>query len=124
MSLKESPFLDKKIIIENESAFAIYDGFPISKGHSLIIPKRIVSSIFDLNDEEYNQIFLLLKNVRKILKDKFNPDGFNIGVNNGKYAGQTIDHAHVHLIPRYKDDIKDPRGGVRNIILDKSGYLK
>ena len=74
MSLKESPFLDKKIIIENESAFAIYDGFPISKGHSLIIPKRIVSSIFDLDDEEYNQIFLLLKNVRKIWQ---NPDKNN-----------------------------------------------
>jgi len=124
MSTKKSPFLDKKKISENEFAFAIFDSFPISEGHTLVIPKKIVSSVFDLDDEEYKLIFLLLKNVKKILIDRFKPDGFNIGINNGTYAGQTIDHAHIHIIPRYKGDLKDPRGGVRNILPDNTGYIK
>lgn len=122
--MSESPFLNKEKIHENEFAFAIYDGFPVSKGHSLVIPKRIVSSIFDLNDNEYNHIFLLLRDIKKILLEKFKPNGFNIGINNGTDAGQTIDHAHIHIIPRYKGDLKDPRGGVRNILPDNSGYIK
>lgn len=122
--MSESPFLNKEKIHENEFAFAIYDGFPVSKGHCLVIPKRIVSSIFDLNDNEYNHIFLLLRDIKKILLEKFKPNGFNIGINNGTDAGQTIDHAHIHIIPRYKGDLKDPRGGVRNILPDNSGYIK
>lgn len=119
-----SPFLNKDKILENEFAFAIYDGFPISKGHSLVIPKRVVSSVFDLDDDEYNHIFILLRDVKKILLEKFKPNGFNIGINNGTDAGQTIDHAHIHIIPRYKGDLKDPRGGVRNILPDNTGYIK
>jgi len=124
MNLNKSPFLDKIKILENKFAFAIYDGFPISKGHSLVIPKRVVSSVFDLDDDEYNYIFILLREVKKILLEKYKPDGFNIGINNGTDAGQTIDHAHIHIIPRYKGDLKDPRGGVRNILPDNSGYIK
>ena len=119
-----SPFLNKDKILENEFAFAIYDGFQVSKGHSLVIPKRVVSSVFDLDDDEYNLIFILLRDVKKILLEKFKPDGFNIGINNGTDAGQTIDHAHIHIIPRYKGDLKDPRGGVRNILPDNTGYIK
>ena len=119
-----SPFLNKDKILENEFAFAIYDGFQVSKGHSLVIPKRVVSSVFDLDDDEYNLIFILLRDVKKILLEKFKPDGFNIGINNGTDAGQTIEHAHIHIIPRYKGDLKDPRGGVRNILPDNSGYIK
>ena len=122
--MNKSPFIDKEKIHENKFAFAIYDGFPVSKGHSLVIPKRIVSSVFDLNDDEYNHIFILLRDVKKILLEKFKPDGFNIGINNGTDAGQTIEHAHTHIIPRYKGDLKDPRGGVRNILPDNSGYIK
>jgi ATP adenylyltransferase len=122
--MNKSPFIDKEKIHENKFAFAIYDGFPVSKGHSLVIPKRIVSSVFDLNDDEYNHIFILLRDVTKILLEKFKPDGFNIGINNGTDAGQTIEHAHIHIIPRYKGDLKDPRGGVRNILPDNSGYIK
>ena len=122
--MSESPFINKEKIHENEFAFAIYDGFPVSKGHSLVIPKRIVSSIFDLDDNEYNHIFLLLRDIKKILLEKFKPNGFNIGINNGTDAGQTIDHAHIHIIPRYKGDLKDPRGGVRNILPDNTGYIK
>jgi ATP adenylyltransferase len=122
--MNKSPFIDKEKIHENKFAFAIYDGFPVSKGHSLVIPKRIVSSVFDLNDDEYNHIFILLRDVKKILLEKFKPDGFNIGINNGTDAGQTVEHAHIHIIPRYKGDLKDPRGGVRNILPDNSGYIK
>ena len=124
MTEQQSPFLNKEKILENRYSFAIYDGFPISKGHSLVIPKRVVSSVFDLDDDEYNHIFILLREIKKILLEKYKPDGFNIGINNGTDAGQTIDHAHIHIIPRYKGDLKDPRGGVRNILPDNSGYIK
>ena len=118
----ESPFLNKKKIIENENAFAIYDGFPISKGHVLVIPKRVVAEIFDLNDEEYSSCFNLVKDVKKILEEEFKPDGFNIGINNGEKAGQTIFHAHIHVIPRYSGDVENPRGGIRHVIPGKGDY--
>lgn len=121
--LKISPFYDRPKIMENESAFAIYDGFAISEGHVLVIPKKQVSSIFELDGFEYHNCFDLVKKITFFLKDKFKVEAFNIGINNGLDAGQTIAHAHIHIIPRYKGDIKDPRGGVRNILPDKSGYL-
>ena len=80
----KNPFLDKSKIAENDLSFSIYDDFPVSKGHSLIIPKRIVPDIFDLNKYEYQSCFELVKTVKKILKKRFNPGGFNIGVNCGK----------------------------------------
>ena len=118
----ESPFLNKKKIIENENAFAIYDGFPVSKGHVLVIPKRVVAEIFDLNEEEYSSCFNLVKDVKKILEEEFKPDGFNIGINNGEKAGQTIFHAHIHVIPRYSGDVDNPRGGIRHVIPGKGDY--
>tara|TARA_B100000989_G_scaffold293170_1_gene270141 strand:+ start:539 stop:898 length:360 start_codon:yes stop_codon:yes gene_type:complete len=118
----KSPFLNKKKIIENENAFAIYDGFPVSKGHVLVIPKRVVTEIFDLNDEEYSSCFNLVKDVKKILEEEFKPDGFNIGINNGEKAGQTIFHAHIHVIPRYSGDVDNPRGGIRHVIPGKGDY--
>ena len=104
----KSPFFKKNIIIENDYAFAIDDGFAISKGHSLVIPKKEVSSIFDLNKQEYDACFSLVSDLKKYLTDKFQPDGFNIGVNDGESAGQTISHAHIHVIPRYMNDIDNP----------------
>ena len=118
----ESPFLNIEKIIENENAFAIYDAFPVSKGHVLVIPKRVVAEIFDLNDEEYSSCFNLVKDVKKILEEKFKPDGFNIGINNGEKAGQTIFHAHIHVIPRYNGDVENPRGGIRHVIPGKGNY--
>jgi 8-oxo-dGTP diphosphatase len=119
----KSPFYDRPKIMENDSAFAIYDGFAISPGHTLVIPKKQVNSIFDLNINEYQECFDLVRNAVILLKNEFATEAFNIGINNGIYAGQTIAHAHIHIIPRYKNDIQDPRGGVRNILPDKSGYL-
>ena len=118
----ESPFLNIEKIIENENAFAIYDTFPVSKGHALVIPKRVVAEIFDLNDEEYSSCFNLVKDVKKILEEEFKPDGFNIGINNGEKAGQTIFHAHIHVIPRYSGDVDNPRGGIRHVIPGKGDY--
>ena len=118
----ESPFLNKKKIIENENAFGIFDGFPVSKGHVLVIPKRVVAEIFDLNEEEYSSCFNLVKDVKKILEEEFKPDGFNIGINNGEKAGQTIFHAHIHVIPRYSGDVDNPRGGIRHVIPGKGDY--
>ncbi len=118
----ESPFLNIEKINENENAFAIYHAFPVSKGHVLVIPKRVVAEIFDLNDEEYSSCFNLVKDVKKILEEEFKPDGFNIGINNGEKAGQTIFHAHIHVIPRYSGDVDNPRGGIRHVIPGKGDY--
>ena len=117
-----SPFLDEKKVLENDLSYAFFDNYPVTNGHMLVVPKRLVSQIFDLNDAEYKACFDLVKEVQIFLKKKFNPDGFNIGVNCGKDAGQTIFHAHIHIIPRYKGDVKDPSGGVRNFIPGKGKY--
>lgn len=111
-----------RIILENELAFAIYDGFPVSMGHSLIIPKRHVESFFDLRKDEFDEIIELILNVKTILQDKYNPDGFNVGFNDQTAAGQTIFHCHVHIIPRYYGDVLDPKGGIRGVIPSKKSY--
>ena len=121
--VKESPFYDRQKIIENESAFAIYDGFAVSKGHALVIPKKQVLSFFDLEAGAYHRCFDLVRELTIHLTKEYQTTSFNIGINNGIDAGQTIAHAHIHIIPRYKDDVVDPRGGVRNILPDNSGYL-
>ncbi|ACL69214.1 HIT family protein [Halothermothrix orenii] len=112
----------KDYIAENEYAFAIYDKYPVNKGHALIIPKRHVASYFDITERERQAIFKLVDRCKTLLDEKFNPDGYNIGINVGKYAGQTVMHLHVHLIPRYKGDIDDPTGGVRGVIPEKRVY--
>lgn len=113
--LQPSPFADLEKIIENENAFAVYDSFPVSKGHALVIPREEVKSIFDLSDKKYSDCFELLKNLKILIEEKFQCQGFNIGINNGIIAGQTVYHAHIHVIPRYKNDMENPRGGIRKI---------
>jgi len=117
-----SPFYEKEKIVENEHAFAVYDKYPVSEGHSLVVPKREVDDLFELEQEEYLACFKLVKQVRKILIDVYQPQGFNIGINNSPVAGQTVPHAHIHVIPRYEGDVDNPRGGVRNIIPGKGDY--
>lgn len=107
---------------ENEFAFSLRDHFPVSKGHTLIVPKRFVSSVFELSDEEMMACWELLKREKVSLERELRPDGFNVGVNDGSVAGQTISHAHIHLIPRFKGDHPNPRGGVRGIIPGKADY--
>ena len=94
----------------------------MSNGHALVIPKRHVSSFWETTAAEYADAFNLVGKVKDILQKKFEPQGFNIGVNCGEAAGQTIFHAHIHLIPRYTGDVPNPRGGVRNVIPGKGNY--
>lgn len=111
-----------EVICENELARATYDIFPVNKGHALIIPKRHFPSFFDITKEEYIAVFDLIEKVKVVLDEKFNPDGYNIGINVNAAAGQTVPHVHIHIIPRYKGDMENPRGGVRHVIPEKGNY--
>jgi diadenosine tetraphosphate (Ap4A) HIT family hydrolase len=101
--------------MENELAFAIYDTFPVNKGHVLVIPKRHFVNFFDATTEEVIALNDLLHEVKGLLDGELKSDGYNIGINIGEAAGQTIFHLHIHLIPRYNGDVENPRGGVRKI---------
>ncbi len=114
---------DDKKLLETKNAIVISDKFPVTKNHSLIIPKRHVESYFDLTPEEYADCMVLIKTSKKTLCELDKTiSGFNIGVNDGADAGQTISHCHIHLIPRRKGDVKEPAGGVRHIIPGKGFY--
>lgn len=112
----------ERISSENTSAFAIRDGFPVSPGHTLIIPKRHVGSFFDATTEERGALLSLLDQERAALELEFHPAGYNIGINDGPAAGQTVPHLHIHLIPRYPGDRPDPRGGIRWVLPEKADY--
>ena len=119
----KSPFLEKKErLLENEVGFVIYDGFPVSKGHCLIVPHRVYSDYFESTNEEVIGLQKLVLETKKLLDEKFQPDGFNVGINSGETGGQTVPHVHIHLIPRYKGDMENPRGGVRGVIPSKQKY--
>lgn len=111
-----------RIIAENDLCFAILDGFPVSEGHTLIIPKRHVADYFDLSSEEIMSMHALMKDLKLKLDADLSPNGYNVGINVNESAGQTIFHVHMHLIPRYKGDVENPRGGVRGVIPDKQKY--
>ncbi len=104
-----------KLIAENSLAVAIYDKFPVNKGHVLIIPRRHFADFFDATSEEITAIYGLLHSTKTMLETELKADGFNVGINVGQAAGQTVMHLHVHLIPRFKGDVENPRGGVRKI---------
>jgi ATP adenylyltransferase len=113
----------KRVISENELAYAIRDGFPVTEHHTLIIPRRHIASYFDLGQAEVNAINqLLLQEKQSIQKEDTNISGFNVGINSGESAGQTVFHCHVHLIPRRTGDVEEPRGGVRHVIPGKGSY--
>lgn len=111
-----------RVVEENELAFVILDGYPISPGHSLIIPKRHVSSFFDATPPERAALLALLDKAKELADKRNTPAGYNVGINDGPAAGQTVPHLHIHLIPRYSGDQDDPRGGVRWVIPDKANY--
>lgn len=111
-----------EIICETATCVAFYDGYPAAPGHALIIPKRHVSSYFDLTNHELEAMNLVLQFVKQKIDDRFHPDGYNIGVNVGEAAGQSVFHSHMHVIPRYKGDVPNPKGGVRGVIPTKQGY--
>jgi diadenosine tetraphosphate (Ap4A) HIT family hydrolase len=109
-----------RILLENEAATAFPDGFPVAEGHTLVVPRRHVSSLFDLPEEELAALWKLVALVRGKLMEGLRPDGFNVGLNDGPAAGQTVTHAHV--IPRRAGDVADPRGGVRWVVPSKAAY--
>lgn len=113
----------ERIIEESRYYFVIHDLFPVSHLHTLIIPKHHVHTYFDLNNLELMELPNVLREQRSsLLKQDKSITGFNIGINVGEDAGQTIFHCHIHLIPRRKGDVEDPRGGVRGVIPNKQKY--
>lgn len=113
---------NRKSLFENELAVAYFDEFPVSKGHVLIITKRHASTFFDITNEEQMAIIDLLNKCKEYIDKNYNPDGYNVGFNCGESAGQSVMHVHMHLIPRYKGDVDDPRGGIRGVIPIKKNY--
>lgn len=111
-----------RVVAQNVHAFMVLDGFPVSPGHTLIIPRRHVLSFFGITADERHAMLALLDQAKAALDHDLHPAGYNIGINDGTAAGQTIPHLHIHLIPRFPGDRADPRGGVRWILPDKADY--
>jgi ATP adenylyltransferase len=112
----------REILAENAHAIAVFDTYPVSPGHSLVLPRRHVVTVWDMSDEEYLACYALVRALKPVLEARFRPDGFNVGVNCGEAAGQSVWHAHIHVIPRFKGDTPFPKGGVRHVIPLKGGY--
>ena len=108
----------ERIVYEGEHSFALFDLYPVSRGHTLIIPKRHVESIEELEDIEWIDIVRTIKVIKRGLENLLKPDGFNIGFNLGEPAGQSISHIHIHVIPRYAGDTKFPLGGIRRVVFE------
>ena len=104
-----------EIVCETELFLAKWDSYPVNKGHLLIIPKRHFESYFDMYWKEAHILLPFIRHCKKIIDNQYKPDGYNLGINIGEDAGQTIFHLHIHLIPRYKGDVENPKGGIRNL---------
>jgi len=125
--MSECPFCSiqqDKIIVQDSLSLTVRDTLPVSPGHTLILPKRHIASIFQATKEEVAALWEALQTARNGLLKELSPDGFNIGINDGLASGQTILHLHIHIIPRYKGDMPDPRGGIRWIFPEKAVYWK
>ena len=109
-------------LADNDLAVAFAAGFPVSPGHALVVPRRHEPDFFLLTEAEQAAIVALVAPVRRVLDERFSPDAYNLGVNAGEAAGQTILHAHLHVIPRYAGDVKEPRGGVRWVLPATARY--
>lgn len=121
----DCPFCDpsaEKVLFEGEFVIGLRDEFPVSPGHSLIVPKRHLADWFEATPEEQAGLWSAVESVRHVIEQQHQPDGYNVGFNCGRAAGQTVFHLHLHVIPRYEGDVKDPRGGIRNVIPDKARY--
>lgn len=122
------PFCDRiaagNVIAGNDSAAALLDGYPLNPGHCLVVPRRHVADFFDLSRPEQADIWGLVAQLKARLDEERAPAGYNVGINVGAAAGQTVWHAHVHLIPRHAGDVEDPRGGVRWVIPAKAPYWR
>jgi diadenosine tetraphosphate (Ap4A) HIT family hydrolase len=123
---KVSPFFSddqpRDLIYESGTTFAFYDKYPVSLGHALIVPKRLIANYFDLSIKEQMACWMMVNKVKSHLQMQYSPDGFNIGINIKEAAGQSIPHCHIHVIPRYTGDVEVPRGGVRGVIPGRQNY--
>ncbi|NYT06344.1 MAG: HIT domain-containing protein [Methanomicrobiales archaeon] len=113
---------EKAVVLSADLCYAIYDRFPVSDGHMLVIPYRHAPSWFDLEEPEQHAMIRLLDRCRAFIEERHHPDGYNFGVNIGSAAGQTVPHVHMHIIPRYRGDVRYARGGIRSVIPDKRPY--
>ena len=113
---------EESIILRTHYFFIIKDAFPVSPGHLLIISKELRTDFFELSYIEMIELTKVIELAKEIILKEYSPDGYNIGMNCGEAAGQTVFHFHCHLIPRYKDDMENPRGGVRHVIPGKGSY--
>ena len=109
-------------MIEGKHGFAAWDRHPASPGHFLVIPYRHFADYFEITDEEREELWRLAAEGRKMADEKYNPDGYNVGINVGVWAGQSIPHLHIHVIPRYRGDVENPKGGVRGVIPQNKLY--
>ena len=112
------------IVSESTNFFSVFDENPVNKGHMMIIPKEHIKSFFDLNKERGKELIKFIKRLKNYLDKKFKSEGYNLGINDKEAGGQTIFHFHIHLIPRYKGDVENPIGGIRNVIPGKGDYTK
>lgn len=110
--------------LDHELAYSARDSYAVSPGHTLVMPKRHVASFFELTPEEVQACMDLIAEERKLIDEEFKPDGYNIGVNVGPAAGQSIFHVHIHIIPRYEGDVENPQGGVRHVIPKNAHYTR
>ena len=119
----DCPFCrNPEFIIENELAFASWDSYPVNPGHCLITPRRHIAEYFQATAEEKAAIWTLVDEMKAIIDKEYQPDGYNIGVNIGAAAGQSVPHIHIHMIPRYWGDVENPKGGVRGVIPHRQKY--
>lgn len=109
-------------LLENALAYARYDDYPVSPGHVLVLPRRHVADYFDTTLEEKHAMLALIEAAKQLLDGEHAPDGYNLGINCGAAAGQSVPHVHYHLIPRFAGDMENPRGGVRGVIPDRQKY--
>ncbi|MDH5358924.1 MAG: HIT family protein [Gammaproteobacteria bacterium] len=112
------------VSLRKELAFSARDTYGVSPGHTLVIPNRHVASFFELTPEEVSACMELINEEKLLIDKEFSPDGYNVGVNIGPAAGQSINHVHIHIIPRYKGDVENPQGGVRHVIPKKAHYTR
>ena len=122
--MNDCPFcnIDHEVLAGSDLCLAIYNKYPVNRGHVLVITRRHVGDYFDLEMDEVEDIWKLVNEVKSMLESTFNPQGFNVGFNVGAVAGQTVDHVHIHVITRYAGDMEDPTGGVRHVIPGRGKY--